>query len=216
MLYSSRIVTHMLEGFFKQSKPMLFRRKETITDSSDPNHIFYLNQGYIKLYTVSSNGNEMTLHIFSPSSIFPILWDKKDESEEYYFESLTPVEVYSAEKTKLQQFILRKPEVYSEITQQLSAFSISAINKLKVKILGNAYQQIIVTLLDLSERFGQKNKEETIINYWFTHQDIASLAGLSRERVTIEIDNLIKKKLIKYDNHFIVIPKIELLKSEIE
>lgn len=206
----------MLENFFKQSKPMIFRRKETVTSSNDVNNVFYLNQGYIRLYTISKGGSELTLYIFSPSSIFPILWNNKLMPDKYYFESLTPVEIYGLDKTKLQRLVDQKPEAYTEIMQQLSSFSLSAIKKLELSILGSAYQQVIATILDLASCCGKKNKEDTVISYWFTHQDIASLAGLSRERVTIEIDHLLDKKLISYDNHFITIPKRELLEKEIE
>lgn len=206
----------MLDSFLKQSKPILFRRKEILTGSDDANRVFYLHQGYIRLYTVSREGNELTLHIFSPSSIFPILWHDDPVPDKYYLESLTPAELFSIEKAKLQQLIIQKPDLSLEILKQLSFFSRSAINKLEIKIFGNAYQQVIATILDLAGCFGQKNKDSLVINYWFTHQDIATLAGLSRERVTIELNRLLNKKLICYNSHFITIPKLELLKTEVE
>ncbi len=203
----------MLDIFFKQFKPLLFRRKETITGSDNLNRIFYLNQGYIRLYTISRAGTELTLHIFPPSSVFPILWNA--QINEYYFESLTPVEIYPCEINKLQQLISEKPATNSELFTQLSLFSQKAIRKLEFKIFGDAYQQVAATILDLVECFGKKSKAGTVISYWFTHQDIASLAGLSRERVTIEMNNLLKQKLISYDSHFITIPNLESLKSEL-
>jgi len=195
---------------------MLYRRKETITEADDFNRIFFLNQGYVRLYTISGEGAELTLHIFPPSSIFPILWTFEPEPNKYYFESLTPVEVYSCEKNKLRQLVAEKPDAGMEILQQLSSFSQSAIKKLEFKIFGGAYQQIVAMILDLAACFGKNEKESTIISYWFTHQDIASLTGLSRERVTIEINHLLNKKLIYYDNHFIAIPRLQLLRSEVE
>lgn len=206
----------MLESFFKQFKPMLVRRKETIAGSSDLNHVYYINQGYIRMYTVSESGGEVTLYIFSPSTIFPILWNKNPVLGQYYFESLTPAEIFSVEKNKLQQFMVQKPEVCSEIVDQLSSFSHLAIKKLELKILGSAYRQVIFTILDLASHFGQKNKDGLVVAYWFTHQDIASLTGLSRERVTIEINNLQNKKLICYSSHFMTIPKLQSLESELE
>ncbi len=206
----------MLDSFLKQSKPMLFRRKETITGSDDPRRIFYLYQGYVRLYTVSKEGSELTLHIFPPYSIFPILWNKQMAFDQYYFESLTPVEVYSVEKAKLLQFIEQTPDAALEILQQLSLFTKSTIKKLEFKIFGDANQQVMATLLNLAECFGKKDKGGTVIAYWFTHQDIASFTGLSRERVTIELNNLLSKGVIYYNNHFITIPKIGLFEEELE
>lgn len=206
----------MLDSFLKQTKPMLFRRKELIPGADNFDRIFYLNQGFIRLYTISREGSELTLHIFRPSSIFPILWNKSLDPTKYFFETLTPVEVYSIEKDKLLKLASYEPSTSLEIIQQLSSFSESAIKKLEFKIFSDAYQQIIATLLNLVECFGKKDNGTLVISYWFTHQDIASLTGLSRERVTIEINKLLNKNLISYSKHFISIPKIKLLKSEIE
>lgn len=193
---------------------MLFRRREVVISSDDSNKVFYLNQGYIRLFTISKEGDELTLHIFSSSSVFPLLWS--NQLDGYYFESLTPVEVYPAEKNTFQQFIARNSGANLEIMQQLTAFSESIMKKLESKIFGDAYQQVAATILDLAECFGQKDQGQATISYWFTHQDIANLTGLSRERVTMEINNLLKEKLISYGAHFINIPKLELLKEELE
>lgn len=203
-----------LDSFFMQFKPMLLRRKEDVLSSVYSEvGIFYLKQGYVRFYTVSGEGDEMTLYIFSPNSCFP-LWLIDSKYSGYYFETLTPSEVYYCDRSKLDQFLSKNLDVNLEIMQQLSQFSASIIKKIEYKIFGSAYQQVIATILDLAECFGQKDKEETTIVYWFTHQDIANIVSLSRERVTMEINNLMKKKLISYNNHFIIIPKLELLRSE--
>lgn len=178
------------------------------------NSVFYLNKGFIRLYTVSAGGNELTLHIFAPQSIFPI-WLSDSPFSGYYFESLTPAAVYHCEKSKLQQFIKNNPAANAEVMQQLSSFSLSIIKKLETKIFDDANHQVMVTLLDLAEHFGQEENEGTIISYWFTHQDIANIASLSRERVTTEINNLVKRKLISYKSHFIIIPKIAQMRKEL-
>ncbi|MDD5415863.1 MAG: Crp/Fnr family transcriptional regulator [Candidatus Daviesbacteria bacterium] len=204
-----------LESFLKQFKPMLFRRKQEVGRlETSTNTVFYLNQGYVRLYTLSQEGNELTLHIFAPSSLFPLWLENNGDFNGYYFESLTPVEVYSCEKNKLYQFLTKNPAARSEITQQLTSLSLELMKKLETKIFGDARKQVIATILDLAKYFGKKDKRSIVISYWFTHRDIATLAGLSRERVTIEINNLINKKLIIYHNRFITIPNFELLKKE--
>lgn len=204
----------LLDFFSKQSNPTILRRKERVLDFNDSKRIFYLKQGYVKIYTISSEGKELTLHIFSPSDIFPIMWEKIDGPNEYCYESLTPVEIYSCKLDKLEQLMKEKPDVNLEIIRQLTAFSKSSIRKLENKIFGNAYLQVLASILDLADFFGKSAKGKTVISYLFTHQDIASLSGLARETATIEINKLVSKKLISYNSRFIIIPKIEALKKE--
>lgn len=206
----------VLESLFKQFKPMLFRRKEEVARSDYlTNSVFYLNKGFIRLYTVSAGGNELTLHIFGPSDIFPVWLNSDLPFSGYYFESLTPAAVYYCERSKLAQFIEKNPKANPEIIAQLIFFSQSVIKKLESKIFFDAYQQVIATILDLTESFGEQVSTGITISYWFTHQDIANIASLSRERVTTEINNLVKEGLISYNSHFIMIPKIESLKAEL-
>lgn len=204
-----------LDSFFQQNKPMLYRRKERIAPFDMVGEdIFYLKQGYARFYTISAEGNELTMHIFSPNSIFPILGTDSAKFNNYFVESLTPVEVYRAERIMLEQLLEKNPKANLEVAKQLRVFSESIVKKLEIKVFGNSYQQVIAAILNLAESFGQKDEGKIMISYWFTHQDIASITGLSRERVSVEMSILLKKKLITYNNHFIVIPKTELLKTE--
>jgi CRP-like cAMP-binding protein len=75
---------------------------------------------------------------------------------------------------------------------------------------------VILTLLDLVRLFGKHEEKQILIEYWFTHHDIANISGLSREVVTKQMTKLAEKKLISYKNHFIVINDFEALKTELE
>ncbi len=195
---------------------MLFRREEIIIRSGDLNNsVFYLSQGYIRACTVSKEGNELTLHIFGAPSVFPILWDTNSEFSEHCFESLTPAEVYRGARDKLKELIDKDPDVSSEIIKQLHTFAQSVVKKLESKIFYVAYQQVAAAILDLAQFFSSKNTSSVTISYWFTHQDLANITGLARETVSLEISKLLRNKLIYFDNHFIVIPRIENLKKEL-
>ena len=56
----------------------------------------------------------------------------------------------------------------------------------------------------LTEEYGEKTQEGTVLNIKLTHQDISDMTGLARESVTRVIDKLQKQKeIIVLKNRFI-------------
>lgn len=210
----------MLDTFLKQFKPILYRRKERIilpNESTD--NVYYIVQGYVTQSVLSPNGNLFTPYIFAPQTFFPLIWwdnDKASNVQDYEYESLTPVEVYRIPKQQLISFLKETPNAAFILNEQLTTYSAELLKKLETRVFNNAIHMVILRLIDLARLFGNKQTKQVIINYWFTHQDIANISGLSREVVTIQMNKLMKKNLIGYKNHFIVINDLKLLEEELQ
>lgn len=199
--------------FLKQFKPILYRRKERIVmPGEETNNVYFIVQGYVKQSILSPNGNQFTPYIFAPQTFFPLIWSES----EYEYESLTPVEVYRIPKEKLVSFLKENPNAAFFLNEQLTIYSAELLNKLETRVFDNAIHMVILRLLDLARLFGKKETKKILIDYWFTHQDIANISGLSREVVTIQMNKLMKKKLISYKHHFILINNLKGLEAELQ
>ena len=65
--------TKEFETFYKQFTTRNYKKGEMlIRADDDPQGIFCLKKGYVRQYTISKNGFELTLHILRPISYF--LW----------------------------------------------------------------------------------------------------------------------------------------------
>jgi CRP/FNR family transcriptional regulator, cyclic AMP receptor protein len=206
-----------MDAFLKQFKSILYRRKERIIlPNENSDYVYYIAQGYVAQNILSPNGNQFTPYIFSPQTFFPLIWSEGEHGDEHEYESLTPVEVYRIPKEKLMSYLRENQKVIFVLNQQLAVYSAELLKKLETRVFNNAIHMVILRLLDLAKLFGSKQTKQIIINYWFTHQDIANISGLSREVVTIQMNKLMKKKLISYKNHFIVINDSKLLEAELQ
>jgi CRP/FNR family transcriptional regulator, cyclic AMP receptor protein len=209
-----------LDIFLKQFRSILYRRKERIVlPNENSDYVYYITQGFVTQSILSPNGNQFTPYIFAPNTFFPLIWsqgERINDAHDYEYESLTPVEVYRIPKEKLLSFLRETPKVTLILNEQLMNYSAGLLKKLETRVLNNAIHMVILRLLDLAKLFGSKQEKQVIINYWFTHQDIANISGLSREVVTIQMNRLMKKKLIGYKNHFIVVGDLELLEKELQ
>ncbi|PIY94483.1 MAG: hypothetical protein COX78_03270 [Candidatus Levybacteria bacterium CG_4_10_14_0_2_um_filter_35_8] len=108
------------EAFYKQFTTRSYKKGEMlIRADDDPQGIFCLKKGYVRQYTISKTGFELTLHILRPLSYFPMVWAVNGTPNVYYFEALTPVEVGRAPKDQVVNFIKDKPTVIFELLSEL-------------------------------------------------------------------------------------------------
>lgn len=204
-----------LKAFFKQSKPQLYKKGEIILRGDEiPSGIFFLSKGYVKNYTFSENGGEFTFIIYRKSDFFPIAWTFNDTRKPYFMEAVTPCVIYKRNKEEYLEFLKNNPEVLLYITGKITRRFDGLLTRMEHMAFGNAYNKVCSILYVLSDRFGKVTKNNNIlISMPLTHKDIASLLGVARETVSIEIAKLKKEKIIKNTGKHIFITNIEKLKE---
>lgn len=205
-----------VENFFLQFTKHLYQKGEMILEpDQNPLGAYYLKKGYVREYGISPQGVEITLHIFSPQSYFPMMWVMAEIPNRYYYDALTDVEVYSAPKEKILLFLKENPDVLWDLNQRLFMGLDKLIARIEYLAYGKAYEKVISILLYLARHFGEVKNGKVYINQKFTHRDIGSLAAISRETASREWEKLEKSKLITMEDQIIVIPDIQRLQQEI-
>lgn len=208
--------TKELETFYKQFTIRHYKKGEMlIRADDDPQGIFCLKKGYVRQYTISKNGFELSLHILKPISYFPMVWAVNGTPNVYFFEALTPVEVGRAPRDELVNFIKDKPDVIFELLSELIEDYAESLKRIEHLVFSDAYRRVISVLLYIAKHFGEKNKKGVIVHHRFTQQDIATLVGVARETASNEIVKLEKKGLILYINHSILFENIKKLELEL-
>src|SRR3989304_7730686 len=100
-----------IDDFFSGYKLIHYKKGEVIMRPDDsPQGVYFLKKGYVKFYSVSQEGYELTLNIFKPGSYFPMLWAIGDIPNMYIFEAMMDAEVLRAPKKDLVDFIKSEPE----------------------------------------------------------------------------------------------------------
>jgi CRP/FNR family transcriptional regulator len=204
------------EEFYKQFGVRNYKKGETlIRADDDPQGIFCLTKGYVRQYTISKTGFELTLHILKPTSYFPMVWAINGTPNIYYFEALTPVEVSRAPREQVVNFIKDKPTIIFGLMSRLLEDYAETLKRMEHLVFGDAYRRVISVFLYVAKHFGEKKGSRIIVHHRFTQQDIATLGGVARETAGIAMAKLEKKKLVKYVDHSLLFPEIEKLNSEL-
>lgn len=208
--------TQEFEIFYKQFTIRKYKKGEMlIRADDDPLGIFCLTKGYVRQYTISKTGFELTLHILRPISYFPMVWAVNGTPNVYFFEALTEVEVGRAPRDQVVNFIKDKPTIIFELLSELIEDYAESLTRIEHLVFSDAYRRVISVLLYISKHFGVKTDKGVMVNHRFTQQDIATLVGVARETASNEMVKLEKKGLIKYIDHSILFENIEKLNSEL-
>lgn len=208
--------TKQFEMFYKQFSIRHYKKGETlIRADDDPQGIFCLTKGYVRQYTISKTGLELTLHILKPITYFPMVWAINGTPNVYFFEALTPIEVGRAPRDQVVNFIKDKPAVIFELMSELLEDYAESLTRVEHLVFSDAYRRVISVLLYIAKHFGEQKNGSVIVHHRFTQQDIATLVGVARETASNELVKLEKKGLIKNIDHSILFESLEKLNSEL-
>ncbi|OGK62126.1 hypothetical protein A2334_04690 [Candidatus Roizmanbacteria bacterium RIFOXYB2_FULL_38_10] len=208
--------TKEFERFYKQFPTRTYKKNEVLIRADDnPLGIFCLTKGYVRQYSISKAGLELTLHILKPIQYFPKIWALSKVPNIYIFEALTEVEVIRAPKEQLIGFIKDKPLLLTELINRLLVDYSETLARIENLVFSDAYRKVISILLYIAKHFGEKRNNGIVITYRFTQQDISNLVGVARETASNEISKLEKKKLLKYIDHTMVLENLQALENEL-
>lgn len=208
--------TKEFEEFYSQFSVRNYKKGEMlIRADDDPLGIFCLKKGYVRQYTISKAGFELTLHILRPISYFPMVWAINGTPNVYYFEALTPIEVGRAPRDQVVNFIKDKPTIIFELMSELLEDYAESLTRIEHLVFSDAYRRVISILLYIAKHFGETQKNGILVRHRFTQQDIATLVGAARETASMEIAKLLKKGLIRYVDHSMVFENLNKLSAEL-
>lgn len=208
--------TKEFEIFYKQFSTRVYKKGETlIRADDDPQGIFCLTKGYVRQYTISKTGIELTLQILKPITYFPLIWAINGAPNIYFYEALTSVEVGRVPKEKVVSFIKDKPAIILELMSKLLGDYAETLSRIEHLVFSDAYRRVISVLIYIAKHFGEQSSDGILVNHRFTQQDIATLVGVARETASIEIGKIEKKGFIKYVDHSMIFKNIKDLELEL-
>ncbi|MBI4683519.1 MAG: Crp/Fnr family transcriptional regulator [Nitrospirae bacterium] len=174
-----------------------FKKNETILYEEDTSEFMYIILlGKVKAVRSTEEGKEIILAVHQAGEFFGemSLIDGKT----------TPASVIATENSLVA--IISKKDFYSnllvhqKVSLSLLKIMCSRLRKcwdtIQLLNFNHAAQRTKMLFLMLSDEYGRKTDTGITLNIKLTHQDIADMAGLTRETVTRVLDKLQKDKEI--------------------
>lgn len=204
--------------FFSGFKQQSYKDKSIILSptTSEVSEILFLEHGFVRMYAIGENGEELSLHIFRPGAYFPLMLVLADEKNTYYFEAINDVTVRRAPKEKVIAFLHENEDVLFELTKGLAGGINGYLLKTERLLLHDAYRKVVSLLLYLGENFGKQKGDALVINMDVTHYFISTWLGLTRETVSRQMRKLENSGLLETSEQTITITNLPKLQQEFE
>jgi CRP-like cAMP-binding protein len=202
-----------LRLLFEKGQTLIFPKDQVIVGNSlEPEGVYYIHSGYIKVYSLSDEGDEYIHIIFGHGEIFPMIWAYLDiASTSLFYETLVETKLYRISRPLFNAYIKTDLSLaYAASVQLAQQFRIltDRIDNLEYK---KASERVAYRLLFLAARFGNKENGYITIDLPITHEIFANTINLVRESVSREIEILVREKIIQKVHHHIRILDVERL-----
>jgi len=205
-----------LTSFFSQFRTFHYKKDEIILRPGDmPQGVYFVHLGYVRLYSFSKEGKELTLVIYKKGDFFPVVWAfRGQEPSIYYFEALSDVTILRAPRESFVEFIEKNNNAFMEVNNHILERFQTALKRMQYLAFGNSKSKLASILLICGRDFGVEKNGEIEIQIPFTHKDISNLMGVTRETVSVELKQFQNSGLIRYNEKHIVLKHTKGLEEE--
>lgn len=205
-----------LEDFFKYFPLQTTKKGVILLDPFNrPSGIYHLTEGYVRQFSISEQGKELTIHIYGPRTHFPMFWAYNLFPNRHYFQAITELQFHIVPKEAILSFFKTHPEVSIEFIKRLLTGIDGLTKRLEVNAFGDAQTKVISVLSYLAVHFGKQEGSHVHFHERFTHEQIATMTGLSREHVSLELEKLVTDRLIEFKNHRITLLDFQELTTKL-
>lgn len=166
-----------------------------------PRSVAIVKSGFLKSFNISADGSEQIVNFHVPGEILPLGWlFGKTSVSIYFIESMTDATLLLLPRERVLDYITGKPAVMEKVLDSAVSSYTASLMHICALEQTKATQKILHTLYYLARKFGTPRGQSTYISIDLTHQDIASLVGLTRETTATELNRLKKDKVLNYKN----------------
>lgn len=188
---------------------------ELLHSPAQPSEVlFILKKGRVRIFRVSADGRALTTAIITPGTIFGEMVLLGQRMYDNFAEALDDVTVCVMSRADVHRFLLSDARIAARITEILGRRLTDLEQRLSDSIFKSVPQRIATTLMTLAAENRPRVLGARSPQIALTHQQIAALAGTSRETTTKVLREYAGRGLIRLARGRITVLDAERLKDE--
>ena len=157
--------------------------------------IFYIIEGRVSQYDITSGGTEVVVNVFKPPAFFPMSWAVNNTPNTFFFEASTRVVAYVAPPHDVVRFLRANPAITFDLLARVYRGTDGLLRRMAHLMGGDAQSRLLFELLNAAYRFGELQEDgKTFVPIKET--DLARHSGLARETVNRNLQTLKKAGLL--------------------
>lgn len=189
------------------------KNKMILMEEDKGDTFFILDKGSVKVTRISEDGREIILSILHEGDFFGEMTILDGEARSANVVSLEETEVFVLHRTDFLDILEQYPRISVMILQELAGRIRKSDTLIESLSLGDAEERIGLTLLRIAEDQGIYKSGSVFIESLPYQQEIANMAGTSRETVSRTLKMFEDQGLIEKEGHQLTIHQYEEFKS---
>ena len=203
-----------LEILQKMCKPRKYLKNSMIIlEEEYGDLVFVVETGTIKITRVNDEGKEVILALLGPGEIFGELAILDGEARSANALAQENCQLWAINKEDFLEILKNHFSVSYNLMCELAKRLRKSDQQIEALSLSDAEHRIGVSLLNLAEDMGVIRKGKVTIQNLPFQQDIANMAGTSRETVSRVLKILENKSMISKEGHTLIIPDYTFFKQ---
>jgi len=205
----------ILEKIFGLMQKRTYKRNNMILMEEDfGDTLFILNTGSVKITRLSDDGREVILSILGEGDFFGEMSIFDGESRSANVIALEDTEVFMLKRGDFLDLLEKHPKIAISLLQELAFRLRKSDQQIEGLSLSDAESRIAMTITRLAEELGMIRMGQVIIENLPYQQDIANMAGTSRETVSRMLKTLERKGFIQKRGRRLIILNYDGFRSQ--
>lgn len=205
-----------IDQFFQSYPRIRLHKGQSITAAEKDNpDIFWIERGMVRMYQITDDGSELTLHLFRAPSFFPMMLYLSHRPSSYYFQVVDEVIARKAPGLVVKQFLRENNDVLFDLTIRFADGITGLLLRIEELAAPRIRQRLVSLLLYLTQAFGRQDGTHWVVDLRLSHDDLASWIGTARETISRQMEKLEKEGLVTRQNRRLIIVDIEALKQQV-
>jgi CRP-like cAMP-binding protein len=161
--------------------------------------MFVIASGKVKVARISNDGREVILSILGESDFFGEMAILDGLSRSASVIAMEDSELFIIQRDEFLNLLKLYPEISINLLQELTQRLRSADMKIKALSLKDAEGKVATVILQLAEDMGKIRQGVVEIDKLPLQQDLANMAGTSRETISRTLHSFAKKGLVELE-----------------
>ncbi|MFC1558506.1 Crp/Fnr family transcriptional regulator [candidate division KSB1 bacterium] len=184
-----------------------------LMESEKGSSLFLIHKGRVKISRVSDDGKEVILAILKEGDFFGEMSLLDGQARSANVTSIEDSELLVLKREDFLQILKTHPELTVVLLKELAQRIRKSDMQIKSLSLLDAVGRVASTIIQLAETTGVTSNDKIVISKLPSQQDIASMAGTSRETVSRTLHLFINENLITKEGNKIIIEDLKKFKS---
>lgn len=194
-----------------------FSKNSTIYNIDDSaNELYFVSIGRVKLANNSNNGKENIKSIVYEGDVFGEMgiMDEEDFSQQRDFAQAMEDDtvVCSISYDNIRELMQTYPSLNKKLMKKVSKRLRRTENRLESIMFKDARTRLVDFIKDLAKDLGKPVGHEILVKHRLTHQEIANITAISRQKVTTLLNELKHENLIHLERKSLLIRDMEVFK----